>query len=55
MAMTCPTIWERIHFGNPHQVAYGDYDADGISNLQEYLNATNPASGVGLQTFTPLN
>lgn len=34
--------WEINHFGNLDQFASGDYDGDGISNLQEYLNGTNP-------------
>ncbi len=37
-----PDGWEWNHFGNLNQTAEGDYDGDGISNLQEYLNGTNP-------------
>lgn len=36
--------WEIQYFGNiTSQNGFGDYDADGVTNLQEYLNGTNPA------------
>src|SRR5262249_35143154 len=34
--------WERQYFGNTFQSPTGDYDNDGLSNLQEYLNHTDP-------------
>ena len=37
-----PDGWEWNHFGNFNQTASGDYDADGISNLQEFINGTDP-------------
>jgi alpha-tubulin suppressor-like RCC1 family protein len=38
--------WELQYFGNLDQTAEGDYDGDGISNLEEFQNShTNPASG----------
>jgi hypothetical protein len=49
-----PDQWERNYFGSTFQSANGDYDGDGITNLQEYLAGTNPASDLGLQVFTPL-
>ncbi len=46
--------WEMTYFGNLNQNGGGDWDADGVSNLQEYLNGTNPTTQFGLQIFTPL-
>jgi Concanavalin A-like lectin/glucanases superfamily/Bacterial TSP3 repeat len=37
-----PDSWEMQYFGNLNQTTNGDYDGDGISNLQEYLNGTDP-------------
>ena len=34
--------WELEHFGNLDQTAGGDFDGDGISNLQEVRQGTNP-------------
>lgn len=34
--------WELEYFGNLNQTANGDFDGDGISNLQELLRGTNP-------------
>ncbi len=48
--------WEREHFGNLDQDAFGDFDGDGISNLTEFENGTNPAVPDGPPTptvFTP--
>lgn len=39
-----PDLWERNHFGSLTQGAYGDYDGDGMTNLQEYQNGTSPVS-----------
>jgi subtilisin family serine protease/PKD repeat protein len=37
-----PDGWETAYFGNLMQVANGDPDGDGLSNLQEYQQGTNP-------------
>jgi len=42
MAMDCQEAGKRQYFGNVNQTASGDYDGDGQSNLQEYLNHTDP-------------
>jgi hypothetical protein len=38
-----PDAWELTYFGNLNQLPTGDFDGDGISNLDEYLDGTNPA------------
>jgi len=40
--------WELQHFGNLDRDGTGDFDGDGISDLQEFLDNTNPAVGTGL-------
>jgi hypothetical protein len=37
-----PDWWEWLHFGGITQNDEDDYDGDGISNLDEYLNGWNP-------------
>jgi hypothetical protein len=37
-----PDIWEFRYFDGIDQPPNGDYDRDGISNLDEYLDGTNP-------------
>jgi len=37
-----PDWWEIQYFGNCAQSGAGDFDGDGLSNLQEYLNGSNP-------------
>ncbi len=37
-----PDWWELHYFGNLNQPADGDFDGDGVSNLDEYLEGTNP-------------
>jgi len=37
-----PDAWEYLYFGNLSQTAAGDYDGDGISNIDEYHNGTDP-------------
>lgn len=37
--------WELEHFGNLDRDGYGDFDGDGITDLQEYLDNDDPASG----------
>ena len=39
-----PDTWELAYFGNLNQNATGDFDGDGISNLQEFLDGTNPTN-----------
>ncbi len=38
-----PDTWEMTYFGNLQQTASGDFDGDGISNLDEYNQGLNPA------------
>ncbi len=55
--------WERMYFGDLTQTAAGDFDGDGITNLQEYQQGRNPTRGgifdtgnvVNLKVFTPLD
>jgi len=37
-----PDWWEWENFGNLNQATNGDFDSDGINNLQEYLAGTDP-------------
>ena len=37
-----PDWWQLKYFGNLTQSPYGDYDGDGVDNLDEYLEGTNP-------------
>jgi Divergent InlB B-repeat domain len=39
-----PDWWEIYYFGNLNQTALGDYDGDGVNNLNEYLEGTNPTN-----------
>src|SRR4051812_25644631 len=34
--------WEIQYFGNLAQTASGDFDGDGMTNLEEYQNGFNP-------------
>lgn len=34
--------WENTHFGDLSQTATGDFDNDGVNNLDEYVGGTNP-------------
>ena len=38
-----PNRWEMQYFGSLDQNANADFDGDGLTNLQEYLNGTDPA------------
>ena len=40
-----PDPWEIQYFGDISQPADGDYDSDGTSNLQEYMDGTDPTVG----------
>ncbi len=35
--------WEQQYFGNLDQKAAGDFDGDQLTNIEEFLNGTNPA------------
>jgi len=39
-----PDSWEIAHFGNLNQTTTGDFDHDGVSNLQEFQDGTDPAN-----------
>jgi hypothetical protein len=39
-----PDTWELTYFSNLNQTATGDFDHDGASNLQEFLDGTNPTN-----------
>jgi hypothetical protein len=39
-----PDSWQLAHFGNLTNSATGDFDGDGVSNLQEFLDGTDPAN-----------
>jgi hypothetical protein len=39
-----PDWWEMKYFGNLNQPPLGDYDGDGVDNLDEYLEGTDPAN-----------
>lgn len=45
--------WETAKFQNLSATATADADNDGYTNLEEYLNATDPAGGGTLPTATP--
>jgi len=39
---TLPDSWETDNFGNVYEFDQGDYDRDGLSNLEEYQLGTDP-------------
>jgi len=54
-----PDLWERKYFGNLSQTGGGDFEGDGLTNLQEYQTGSNPTAGdpagaAWLILFTPL-
>jgi len=40
-----PDSWEIHYFGNLAESAAGDPDGDSLTNVQEYLGATDPTGG----------
>jgi hypothetical protein len=50
-----PDSWELQYFGNLNRTGSGDYDGDGVSDLGEYLNGTNPTVGntMTINVFEP--
>lgn len=51
-----PDSWQLQYFGSLNQPATGDYDGDGVSNLQEFLDGTNPTNAASaLYRITLLN
>lgn len=54
--------WEIQYFGNLSQTPTGDYDGDGVSNLEEFQLGRNPTVGAlpdttgatGFKVYTPL-
>jgi len=50
-----PDSWQLAYFGNLTNTATGDFDGDGVDNLQEFLDGTNPTnSGSALYRLTVL-
>jgi hypothetical protein len=50
-----PDWWEMQYFGNLNQSAAGDYDGDGVDNLDEYLEGTNPTNAASYDPRLHLN
>jgi hypothetical protein len=51
-----PDSWQLQYFGNLNQNALGDYDGAGDSNLQDFLDGTNPTNAASaLYRITLLN
>ncbi len=44
-----PDSWERTYFGGLGQDPNADSDGDGVSNLQEYLDGTNPTNAASFR------
>jgi hypothetical protein len=43
-----PDSWQLTYFGNLNQSPGGDFDGDGVSNLREFLDGTNPTNRASL-------
>ena len=41
-----PDWWQLQYFGNLNQLPTGDFDGDGVDNLDEYLEGTNPTNAL---------
>ena len=51
-----PDSWQLAYFGNLNQNPTGDFDRDGVNNLQEFLDGTNPTNAASaLYRITLLN
>lgn len=51
-----PDAWETLYFGTLNQAGYGDYDGDGVNNLQEYRTENDPtAPNLTLKISRPRN
>ena len=54
-----PDTWEIKYFGNLQQNGNGDFDHDGLTNLEEFLYGTDPAKidtdGDGLTDYDEIN
>jgi large repetitive protein len=44
-----PDAWELAYFGGYGQNATGDYDGDGVANMDEFLEGTNPADNTSFR------
>ncbi|MBL9169180.1 MAG: chitobiase/beta-hexosaminidase C-terminal domain-containing protein [Verrucomicrobiales bacterium] len=50
-----PDSWERLYFSNLNQNATADFDGDGVSNVTEFLDNTNPTNRLSVRyTLTVL-
>lgn len=45
-----PDSWELANFGNLNQNATGDFDGDGVANLQEFLDGTSPTNSASFRS-----
>ncbi len=54
-----PDTWERLHFGDLTQLETGDFDDDGLTNLEEFNTGANPkvkdSDGDGLEDGPEFN
>jgi hypothetical protein len=51
-----PDWWQLYYFGNLTNNASADFDGDGVSNLQEFLDGTNPTNAASARyRFTIIN
>ena len=44
-----PDWWQLQYFGNLNQNATADFDGDSVSNLQEFLDGTNPTNSASVR------
>jgi len=50
-----PDAWEIANFGNLDQNGSGDFDHDGLTNLQEYIIGSDPTNGSSGQPLTSIS
>ncbi len=48
-ADSMPDFWELTYFGTTNNTASADTDGDAVSNLQEFLDGTNPADAASFR------